>query len=147
MIQLLSVSIAVLLLFTGCKNAERWGLKPAGTETGIALPAGAFRLISLNGIKPEQAEISSQITLNINPSDSILSGFAGCNRFFGSFSRINDTIQIGWISSTKMACAMLNSEEIYLNSLSGQHYSWRQSGDTLRLINRKHTLLFGKTNQ
>jgi heat shock protein HslJ len=140
---LIKVSIAVLLLFTGCKTAEQRGMNQA-VNTAISLPSGSYRLFSLNGINLEQAEISNEITLNINLTDSTLSGFAGCNRFFASFSMKNDTMQIGLTVSTKMACSALITEEAYLGSLSGQHYFWKQSDDTLWFINRKHKLLYGK---
>lgn len=53
--------------------------------------------------------------------DGTMSGFAGCNRFTGTFSSDGSSLDIGPIAATKMACAHPASviESDYLNALAG----------------------------
>ena len=53
--------------------------------------------------------------------DGTLSGFAGCNRFTGTFSSDGSSLDIGPIATTKMACQHPASviESDYLNALAG----------------------------
>ena len=53
--------------------------------------------------------------------DGTMSGFAGCNRFTGTFSSDGSSLDIGPIATTKMACQHPASviESDYLNALAG----------------------------
>lgn len=102
---------------------------------------GKFHLLSINGepVKPSQS--GEKLTLIIHPDDARISGFAGCNRFFGPYSLNADTLEIGVIAATKMACMDNNQEQKYLSCLSGQKFLWRWEGEKLILINADYTLV------
>ena len=57
-------------------------------------------------IKHLKYEDVSEYNLNItfNESSKQVSGFSGCNRFFGPYSLNNNTLNFGEIGSTKMLC-------------------------------------------
>lgn len=44
-------------------------------------------------------------------------GHGGCNRFFGTYAQDGDTLTIGPLASTKMACPDLKAESEFLNNL------------------------------
>ena len=52
-------------------------------------------------------------------SDTELSGYAGCNRFFGSYSRNGDRLEISPLGATRMACpgGRIPAEQDFLSRL------------------------------
>ena len=56
-------------------------------------------------------------------ADGRASGFSGCNRFTGAFTRDGDTITIGRLAGTMMACPepRMAVEKAFLEGLSGAH--------------------------
>lgn len=58
-------------------------------------------------------------TLTLDSSSNRASGFAGCNRFTGSYTLNGDSLSFGAMAVTKMACAQGNEVEVaYLQALS-----------------------------
>lgn len=47
-----------------------------------------------------------------------ITGNGGCNRFFGTYSQDGDTLEIGPLGSTKMACANLRQEQTFFQTLN-----------------------------
>lgn len=61
---------------------------------------GNYTINTLNG------EVVSSFKINITFNDSTkqVSGFSGCNRFFGAYTIDNNTLKISDLASTKMLC-------------------------------------------
>ena len=74
-----------------------------------------------------------------------VSGFAGCNRFFGNFQLAGQELMLGEMGSTMMACPSNNMklEGQFLEALSGQKLTYNLQGNTLRLSG-SHTLVFSR---
>ena len=140
---LLKTLIVLLLISTGCKTG-RTSQRITADQPNPELISGDFRLISVNNQVTDHTRFREEVSVVIDTGNGSLSGFAGCNRFTGSFVLRNDTIRIGLLASTRMACLQMETEEIYLGSLSGQDHLWQVKGDTLRLRNNTATLLFVK---
>lgn len=53
-------------------------------------------------------------------SDGKVTGFAGCNRFFGSYEILNETLKFGVFGATKMMCtaAAMELEQRLFENLS-----------------------------
>lgn len=51
-------------------------------------------------------------------TDGKITGNGGCNRFFGIYTQDGNTLQIGPIGSTKMACANLRQEQEFFQTLT-----------------------------
>ena len=65
-----------------------------------------------------------------------IAGFAGCNRFFGSYKRDGDHLKIGPLASTRMSCGKLDLlEHSFLQNL--------ELADGWQVNDRKMTLLIG----
>lgn len=80
---------------------REWSLATLGSDTN---PLG-------NGNRPP--------TLRLDSSNNRASGFAGCNRFTGSYTLSADSLSFGPMAATKMACAQGNEVEVaYLQALS-----------------------------
>jgi heat shock protein HslJ len=139
---IVTVMILLSVAITGCSSIRRADkLKTATMEPGASFN-GKFHLLSINDkpVKPSQS--GEKLTLIIHPDDARISGFAGCNRFFGPFSLNADTLEIGMIAATKMACMDNKQEQKYLSCLSGQKFIWRLEGERLFLRNADYTLVF-----
>ncbi|MBM3116684.1 META domain-containing protein [Jeongeupia naejangsanensis] len=57
-------------------------------------------------------------TLNF-AADGRISGFAGCNRYFGQYTQNGDALKIGSVATTRMACdpAVMKQEAAFLQTL------------------------------
>ncbi|MFM8322209.1 MAG: META domain-containing protein [Chloroflexota bacterium] len=66
---------------------------------------------------PTVVETGVTVTAQFGP-DGALNGFGGCNTFFGSYELTGDTIKIGPLGSTMMACEQgMNQETLVMSAL------------------------------
>jgi len=70
---------------------------------------------------PSPGDPAAPITVRF--ADGRASGFSGCNRFNGGFKRDGDTLTVGPLAGTMMACpeARMAVEKGFLDALSGKH--------------------------
>lgn len=61
---------------------------------------GAYTIAEIDGAKLD----AEAITISFDPSTNKVSGFSGCNRFFGTYKVENNSIKFGNIASTKKYC-------------------------------------------
>lgn len=78
------------MLILGCQTPQ----------TSIATTE--WKLVKMYG--EDFSKLNSPITLQFSETDHNVSGFGGCNRFFGSYEQTNSTLKITGIGSTKMYC-------------------------------------------
>jgi heat shock protein HslJ len=84
------IYITLLMLILGCQTPQ----------TSIATTE--WKLVKMYG--EDFSKLNSPITLQFSETDHNVSGFGGCNRFFGSYEQTNSTLKITGIGSTKMYC-------------------------------------------
>ena len=85
-----------------------------------ALREDTVTIIAGDWMTTDTAEASSgQATFVRFHTDGKISGFAGCNRFFGTFVATDSTIEISALGATRMACAepVMGQETVFLESL------------------------------
>jgi heat shock protein HslJ len=143
--RLKAIATVILLLAIatgGCSSIRKADKLKTATMLSEASFTGKFHLLSINDkpVKPSQS--GEKLTLVIHPENAQISGFAGCNRFFGPFFLNADSLEIGMIAATKMACMDNKQEQKYLSCLSGQKFIWRLEGERLFLRNADYTLVF-----
>lgn len=63
-------------------------------------------------------ELSTKPTIIFNTKENKISGFAGCNRYNGNFTKKENTITFNGIISTKMYCQNMPVEKEFLTALS-----------------------------
>lgn len=122
MIQLLPVAIAFLGLAACAKVVS--DIKSETT------------LISLAGSEWGPHHNETQYVQFSNKGE--LSGFGGCNRFFGTYEQNGEQLKIGPLASTKKACfgeGLMQQETSFLNQLQNTHHV-QATHRELRLLNR-----------
>lgn len=70
-----------------------------------------------DALNPTVIETGTTVTVQF-AKDGSLNGFGGCNNFFGSYELKDESIQIGPLGSTMMACDKgMNQESLVMNAL------------------------------
>lgn len=113
------LALCLTLVLAACGDA------PVKAEKFETLP---WQIAGDNSARP--------ITLQFDAAEKRVSGFAGCNRFGGSYTRDHNQLSFGAMMSTKMACvdnARNQTEQQFLEALSHVD-SYALEGDTLTLF-------------
>jgi heat shock protein HslJ len=136
-----------LLLLAACQTtapvAEKSTATTDATAAPAAAPAAALRgtrwlLYALDN-RPVTVATSQDIYLQLSPTDALVDGQAGCNRFRGPADITSpDRLRFGALLSTKMACADMAVETGFLSALTSTR-TYRISGDTLLLYGQPAT--------
>jgi heat shock protein HslJ len=86
------------------------------------LEGTAWQLTSPGGTAGEAKDATTDRP-TVRFADGRASGFAGCNRFTGAFQREGDTLTVGRLAGTMMACPepRMAAEKAFLDGLSGTH--------------------------
>jgi len=121
------VSFAILLVFliAGCPSAEK---KP----TKATIPTAPFSLVGTEWLLADLAGTpviaNSKASLAF-PEAGRVAGNGSCNRFTGSVTISGETLKIGALASTRMACmdaGVSAQEDAYLKALeAGNRYEYR----------------------
>ena len=91
------------------------GEKP---PAGVSISGRDWVLISLGDRIGPVGAGNQPLTVRFDGATSQASGFGGCNKFTASFTSFGDSLLIGPIASTKMACAGVDElERSYFNTL------------------------------
>ena len=117
------ISIIILQCCWGPKEFQL--MKKEDNNTVPKVLKGTYQITHL-----ETEDISTHnVTITFNNSTKQVSGFSGCNRFFGSYSIEGNTLKFGDLGSTRMMC------EENANSVESKF---------LKTLNKAHVILFGK---
>ncbi|WP_414980627.1 META domain-containing protein [Congregibacter sp.] len=110
------------------------GLRCERAMSTATLPTTYWRLLSINGQCLATPEGAREIHLVMRDSDGSVSGFAGCNRFKGSYTIDGNALSFTPLASTMMACpeAQMQIEQNVHQSI-GRVTAWRLEGQTLEL--------------
>ncbi|MFZ5430909.1 MAG: META domain-containing protein [Bacteroidota bacterium] len=137
----LSILLVILYILAGCKPTRN-----LSRDIGQQPPDnGRFELVLINHLKIETADGQEQVSVRFSREERQISGYAGCNRFFGSYAIKSDTLIIGGLASTKMACRDMQIEDRLLSSLNNSLFKLQLIDDTLILTNPSDTLTFRRS--
>jgi heat shock protein HslJ len=113
-------SILVVILVVSCSSTKQ--------QTPV-FPYGEWKLQSLNS--SDVSTLTKPIVIRLDTLEKRVSGFAGCNQFFGTYSANNNAITFSGIGSTKMFCdAPQQTENDFLKALQ-EVGSFQTDGKTL----------------
>lgn len=144
---LVTVCLLALAMLTGC-HAKRTSAGASLSSDKLDAPAGNYQPQTINSRPLSQYQFPyGKPNLHFNPEEKQISGFAGCNRYFGSYTITGDTLVFDHIASTKKACMEITFEQVYLEILSAKSYSWKTDDSILILTNSKNTIVFRKTEE
>lgn len=143
--------ISLLILASGCHSSAhgKQSVQPPNTVRTTELSpltriSGTYHLITLNGKTPRWhiTEGDRDVPgLHFNPADMELSGFAGCNRFFGTYQITTDSLETGVLMSTKMACTDMALEHQFMGAINRQKFHFQATENELILHSKIDTLV------
>jgi heat shock protein HslJ len=106
---IIAFSITVIMLcLAGCSSVK--------DTPGSKSPEGTWILKSMKG-NPVALSSMKDVTLVFAAAESKISGFGGCNSYFGNYTTDNGALNISGLGSTKMACDDMGSESDYFSLL------------------------------
>ncbi len=142
--RLLSIlAFGLFVICSGCR-AQHKVLSLNDPESTIKfLSDKNFHLKSINGEPVKMSPGSLEKTyITFDDQEKRFSGFAGCNRFFGKYETINDTIWFGMVAATKMACSDLEAEQKFLSAIGEKKLQISPSDNNLIMKGENITLEF-----
>jgi heat shock protein HslJ len=91
---------------------------PVVQPTFNSVLAGKWKLLSIRKQqKDEPTKLPDGLFIQFD-YDSSFSGFAGCNRFSGTYHAVGATLLLSKITTTKAACEKMDTETLVLKHLS-----------------------------
>jgi heat shock protein HslJ len=100
---------------------------------------GEWKLQQING--EDVSTLLKPITLNFNSAENGISGYAGCNRYFSTYTIHDTTLKFTAIGSTKMFCENgMAIEEKFILTLAGIE-SFKIEGGKLTLFDNGREVL------
>ncbi|SFC95865.1 META domain-containing protein [Algibacter lectus] len=117
--KILSTLLFAMLVITSCGN------KPNAEKL-----SGEFHIISLD----QNSELPENLTITFDAETKKISGFSGCNNFFGSFTVTDGVLQFGQMGSTRKMCAGdANKIETEMLQMLSKVNTFSFENDTLNL--------------
>lgn len=136
------------MLFCGlnsCKSTDKTVITAKKEAPGLS--EVKWKMVSFKGKEVNAGDIESQISIHINEEAKTISGYSGCNQYFGDITIFEpERIRFEKIGSTKRACPQNNMqiEKTYLNSLDKIN-GYKVSQTELQLLqNEKVLYIFEK---
>lgn len=137
----LPVIAALFALSLGCQKSEqpppsdpRQPFPPASvTLPPMAITDRDWALSTLGERANPMGNGDRPPTLRLESATGRASGFAGCNRFSGTYTLSGDTLSFGPLASTKMACPQGNDVEVAYLAALGKVRTYTTSDSVLTL--------------
>lgn len=105
----------------------------APTTTALSIDGATWRLTALRGLDAKALRVGEE-PVTARFQEGRVSGFSGCNRFFGGYTLDGDRIAIGQLAGSMMMCpeASMTLEHALTGSLAGT-FQYAIAGQTLTL--------------
>lgn len=106
-----------------------------GKDRSVAMAAqGKWVLVSLNGTEVQMPEGVETPYISVDSTGENVTGFAGCNRMFGTVKTWGDSIAFPGLASTRMYCVETQAvENSFLEALNTTR-TYTIKGDELVLL-------------
>lgn len=132
------LSVAAVLL-SGCSIFKK---KSDQSGDATSLFGTEWRLCSIGSKQMKYKEDRETVTLLVTRDPENVSGFSGCNRYFGKFTSKKDKLSFSQMACTLMACPEqdMDLERRYLESLEKVN-NYTIENDTLFLRKDEKVLL------
>jgi putative lipoprotein len=96
-------------------QAPLLGTEPAAAQPGTSLAGSEWRPLEIRSVSvPEPTKLFLKFS-----GDGKITGFTGCNHFFGGYEIVERTLALSVLGTTRMACAdgTTNLEAAFLDAL------------------------------
>ncbi len=124
----------ILLSFTALTANEAEVLKPNVTLTNTY-----WKLIDINNVPIKRSEKLKEPYFILKAQNK-LSGFSGCNRFFGSYTTQDNTISFTGVGMTRMMCRESMQLEHTFTKVFQEATHYKIQGEKLELFNNTQLL-------
>lgn len=125
------IALALVAVAAACHRYPPVGLSPESFRA--ATSGGDWTLTEIAGRPAPMGEEGRAATLRFDPDSARVSGFGGCNRYFGNYTIELTALRFGSLGMTKMACAEGMALEQQLASALDATRSYELSGTKLVL--------------
>ena len=131
--------IGVFVLLSACSLSKKEKVVKADNTM---LFNNEWRLVKMGSKNMKYEEGCEPITLLLTSEPENVSGFSGCNRYFGKFATKKNKLSFKQMACTLMACPQqdMNLEDRYLQLLDKVN-SFTLQNDTLMLLKDDKVLL------
>jgi heat shock protein HslJ len=110
----------MLVLLVSCKVQQ------------VSITHVEWKLIKMGDV--DLSALDQPVTLTLDETNNKVSGYAGCNRFFGTYQSKDANISFTGMGSTKMFCQdSMAVEDAYFKALD-KVQSFKTSGDKLYFL-------------
>lgn len=116
-----------LVLLVSCKAQQ------------VSLTQIEWKLIKMEGV--DLSALDQPVTLTLDETTNKVSGFAGCNHFFGTYQSDGATISFTGLGSTKMYCQKTIAIEDAYFKLLGSIQSFKLEENRLLLLAGEQVVL------
>lgn len=137
-------AMLIVTLLAFCNVGEAGGNIPA--VTGIE--GIKWLVVEVSGAPVSPLAEEKQPHIMFDPAQKKVTGFAGCNNFFGSYELNGSSLKFGPVGSTRMSCPdlQLSLETEFLKAL-GKTRGWELRGNVLLILDDSDVLArFTKEN-
>lgn len=142
---LMNILVACVLILANISCTQLKSVVSQGKPSPESL-SESWQLVGMRGIDRSDEGLVG-ITLQINLTEQTVSGYNGCNRYFGSIAQLDSGVmEFAPLASTRMACPEDSLEVPFMEQMRQvRHFSFL--GDTLSLDNQEGVslLLFVKS--
>lgn len=130
-LHLITLVLTAVTLYS-CGNTKN-GVLSTGATTN-AITEGFWELETLEGVMIPKAKSGEQKVGFTFEKDNRITGFGGCNRFFGTYQlEAEDRLNFSAIGSTKMACLVSTFNEADLFKVLDLADSYKITGDKFEI--------------
>ncbi|MBT8260829.1 MAG: META domain-containing protein [Flavobacteriaceae bacterium] len=128
--------LLTIIAIKSCGSTEQLNIKSKIQDMSLS---GIYTITML-----DKNNDSHDLTIVFNEAEKKISGFSGCNRYFGSYTLDNEIIKIGPLASTKKYCIgeANNIESKFLEALEKTN-TINITENKIQFQNEKVTLLEG----
>jgi heat shock protein HslJ len=117
----------VLIVSLGCKTQQ------------ISITNTEWKLVKM--YDEDLSALTPPLTLTLDEAQKKISGFAGCNRFFGGYELNQSTLKFGNTGSTKMFCQDKSEIESNYFKALGEVQSFKSENEKLFLLSGEKIIL------
>ena len=137
---LICAVLANLALTIGAGCATK-GSDAVTEAAGVPLVGTSWRLTQLDGAQVNNPENANAVGIRLDPQNTRVVGFAGCNRMFGGYALEGESLKFAQMGGTRMACMdqeRMQLEQRYFDMLT-RVARWKISGHVLELLDAAGT--------
>lgn len=118
-------------------------LVSCGDKKEVKLTSGEWKLVSMD-INDATVNIEgNNPTMEFSDTSNKVFGFAGCNRYFATYTVDGSKLKLSQMGSTMMMCPSMDTEDRFLHLIANTS-SYKIKGDKLTLFDSidKQTAMF-----